>query len=190
MDIETVERIHTHIYGDTYQPNNNGYSNWAYQLEKAIREKDFKYLMLVLGSGKGFNDRSKEIFCEIIGIQRSYLLKDMRSAISKHCGISLDSIDLHFNYHKARNRLERRREKLENSFSNGQELVSIVDQQIAKGFDRYVKQNRRTYLVNSNDRGWHLQRVPIKDYALAKVDYLVLAEKHANNYELNKVEGR
>ncbi len=188
MEIDTlmVEQIHRHIYQDTYQPKEKPYANFAYQLEAAIRLKDFKYLMLVLGSGKGFNDKSKEVFCDIVGIKRSYLLKDMKAAISNHCSISVEAMDLHYDYYSAKSQLDRKRESLRDAFANGDELISIVDNKFANGYTRIIKVDRRTYLANPQNMGWHLQRVPLKEYAIAKVEYETINKLYSSNPELHK----
>ncbi len=186
INLDQVSQIHNHIYADTYKPKDKPYAQFAFDLERAIRIKDFKWLMLILGHGRGFNDRSKEIFCDIVGINRVYQLKDLKSAISEFCSISVEAIDLHYAYYAAKDKHERKKEALIDAFGNGSELAVIVDQKIADGYNSVKKHGRNTYLVNSNNLGWHLHRVPIKEYAIASVEFLDIANRYNANVELRR----
>lgn len=177
INVDHVKKIHDHLFPDAIAKNGK-YSNWAYMLEEAIRTKNYRYLITVLAFGKGWNDKSKEVFCDIIGVTRQYLQREMRECISLHCDISLELIDLHFDYISAKKSCETAKESLIEAFSNGIELVEIVDCKINDGFIVTQKYGRRTYLVNEESKkGWPLQRVPIKNYAIAKTALLALEFK-------------
>ncbi|NAX34107.1 hypothetical protein CAG54_00445 [Vibrio sp. V27_P1S3P104] len=177
MNIQTVAKIHRHVFGEL-PVGNDRFSDWAYKLEAAIREKNFRYLMMVLGSGKGFNDRSKEVFCDIIGIPRTLSLKGIKAAISSHCLVPVEHIELHESYHSAKRKLDRKFVELTSKFANGDELAAIVDEKISNGYRKVVTENRRTFLANDQNMGWPLQRVQIKEYAIAKLSIIELEDRY------------
>lgn len=188
-----VEMIHNHLYADTYQ-NNGDFSTWAYMLERAIRIKDFRYLTTVLAHGKGFNDQSKEIFCDIIKAPRKYLKRQMSEYISRHCVICQEKVDLHFDTYAAKDNATRRMEELLDAFANGSELVEIVNSKIADGFVKTEKHGRKTFLVHEERQvGWPLERVQIKNYAIAQTEYLQLKSRYDAvpefQNELSKFQG-
>ncbi|EGR0468610.1 hypothetical protein FG064_16560 [Vibrio cholerae] len=181
MEIQTVAKIHRHVFVDL-EDENDRFSDWAYKLEAAIREMNYKYLMMVLGSGKGFNDRTKEAFCDVIGVPRTYSLKGIKAAISSHCSISVEDIELHESYFSAKRKLERKLEELTSKFANGNEVAAIVDEKIENGYCKVVTENRRTFLANDQNMGWPLQRVQIKEYAIAKLNFVELEQCYQRSF--------
>ncbi|EQB9026217.1 hypothetical protein ACYVOU_002450 [Vibrio cholerae] len=184
MDILLVANIHQHIYADTFTPKDRPYSDLAYNLEAAIREKNVRYLLSILANGKGFNDKSKEVFCDIVGIPRVYLLKEIKAAIANHCGCSVESIDLHEKYHAALHFFERRQKELNDKFANADEIVQMIEQKIASGYTRVGTENRKTFLINEQtNMGWPLNRTQIKEYAKAKLELMdVEKQYHSSEY--------
>ncbi|MFU7503974.1 hypothetical protein ACA544_02230 [Vibrio cholerae] len=184
MDILLVAKIHQHIFADTFNPKDRPYSDLAYNLEAAIREKNVRYLLSILANGKGFNDKSKEVFCDIIDIPRVYLLKEIKAAIANHCGCSVDSIDLHEQYHAALRLFERRQKELNDKFANAEEIVQMIEQKIASGYTRVGTENRKTFLINEQtNMGWPLNRTQIKEYAKAKLELMdVEKQYHSSEY--------
>ena len=193
MTISMIQAIDMHMLGHsnknsswaTMLADSNKNSNWATMLADSIKNKNFAMLCNLLCHGKGFNDKSKEIFCDLVGSKRVFTAKAIKATIANHCGLAIASIDLHFDYHYAIKNRKHTKDKLLEAFDNGNEWIDTIDGQIPKGFNRIVKNNRKTYLLNSDNRGFQLPRIPIKDYAISSCELSLLTKQYEDNVELN-----
>lgn len=143
-------------------------------LAKALVDRDFAFLCRVCAYGKGWNDKSKEVVCDILNEERTYTAKGMQTIIARHCGLSEEAIDLHFDYLAAQDKKKRAMEVVLETFSNGQDVFDFIEGYIDAGYTTIRKEGRKTFLANSHNRGVHLCRVPVKNYAIAEVEYLRL----------------
>ncbi|MBD0788171.1 hypothetical protein HUO09_17590 [Vibrio sp. Y2-5] len=173
----TVEYMQKHIHQHLNPENNSQVSNWAITMAEAIHEKNFAYLCYILCAGKGFNDKSKEALCDILNVKRTYTASGIRKIICSHCGLSEDELDTYQQYWAAKHKLERKEKTLNNTIANANEHKQWVIDSFNAGFNTIIKHNRKTYLGNSNNAGYHLHTLSLKEYAIAFVNFASLKSK-------------
>jgi hypothetical protein len=165
--------IDSTVYGDESKK-----TNWSDMISDAMLAKAPLRLSEFLSSGKGFNDKTKEAFCILVGSEKTLTAKGINLLIAKHCDISIEEFDLITAIKRAKKQVQICKQKLEDAFSNGSEAVTDIDTKFNNGFNKIVKNNKKTFLINDNDQGFHMHRVPIKNYAIACSELLALNNKY------------
>lgn len=176
------EYIDNHIYGDK-----NKCSDLSDMLAHDLIKRQFGYLWQIVVGGKGWNDRSKEAVCDIIGLKRMYLMKEMKEIIAIHCDVPLAQIELHYALLSSKEKIAECQAVLEETFSNSSEVLSLVAKWTKNGFDQITKEGRKFYLVNAKtNEGVHLKELPLRKYVTAVLDRNGLEREYSTAFQLQQ----
>lgn len=162
------------IYGDELRK-----TDWSSSLADGLLNKKHHLLAKYISHGKGFNDSSKKAICLLLQIKPVFTQKAIDNVIAKHCGISLDKLLLERETKRALFLEKIAQETLLDTFSNGEEIVEWVKEVFNKGYTEVITQDRKSFIVNADKRGFPLPRAAIRKYAEAFIKH---KETH---YKLN-----
>lgn len=154
----------------------NKNSNWSEMLASAFLAKQHHLLSEYLSHGKGFNDGSKKAFCQLLNTDIVLTKKGIDILIAQHCQIELEQLLNERKQQEIEFALSHVKEKVLDKFENGIEAMAWVDSLVEKGFNKIVKQNKKSYLVNDEGNGYNLKRALIREYAEALLAFSNMKE--------------
>lgn len=162
---ETTKVINDHIYG-----KESVIRQWSKALSDALFKKNWHYLVEVLDHGRGFNDRSKQIVCDVLGVKRIYTAKGMRKIIADHCKLSVEELEHNMAVEKNNKAIELAKSKLAEKFTNHDKIHEDFIAFIRDGFDQVMKFDRKTWLVNQKNGKGILVTSQIKPLVFALIE--------------------
>jgi hypothetical protein len=145
-------------------------SEWSQMLAEAIIEKRYHRLSDFLSSGKGFNDKTKKAFCILLNEKPVYSKKRIDSLIAKHCEVNINTLLLERKIHNSKLQLRDASAILIDTYANGSDLISWVNELHNNGFDSLITKGRKSYLVDINSKGYDLKKTLIKNYATTLIN--------------------
>lgn len=170
--------IDRHVFNDQQRQ-----SKWSEDLALAMLERRYHALAEYLSHGVGFNDKSKAAFCELIGYEAVFRKKDMDFLIANYCGISLAVMLAERTIKQAKKALKYADESLRQKFSNADTVIDWVHQLVESGYNTVISQGNKSFLVDREGKGYHLQRTLVREYAqrFIEVQEAVCARKALTN---------
>lgn len=155
---EAALAINQHLYGTLKL------KKWSTLLASALANKDTIYLLLVLDHGSRFNDKSKQIVCDLLNVKRTYTAVGMRKIIANHCGISIEEIEKSIRLRRNEEALIRAQNAVKSKYQNADDVFSLYRSYINKGYDKLEKIGRKYWLINNDFRGFEIKNKVIKEY--------------------------
>lgn len=170
---EIRRTLDSDIYGDESRD-----SNWSKMIATALLDKRPHTLAEFLSHGKGFNDCSKRAVCNLLGVKPTFNQKGMDAIIAEHCGITLERFLLERKRDEAKWALSNSEEAL-NSFANPEEICQWIQGLIKQGYNKVISQGKKSFIVNTEDRGFHLERAAVRKYAQALLEFNAISNELA-----------
>ena len=163
-ELEIRNTVDSVVYG-----NPDAKTSWGQKLAFAMIEKLPLLLSDLLSHGKGFNDSTKKAFCKLLDVKPVLTATAIDNLIVELCGISLHELIAHRNIRGAKQVLKFKAEQVADRYSNPEEALDLIHQQYESGYTKIVKEGRKTFLCNADNRGFHYKS-EMKDYAIAYVE--------------------